>query len=76
MCLCKESKHVRFSVSGSCQFVYYCSKSCQLKSWKQHQVLCKAISQLVVERKVKIHKAGVYNTTLVPSESDQVVQLI
>ena len=67
--------HERFSVCGGCQSVYYCSRSCQLKGWKQHQVLCKAISQLVTERKEKMHKAGVYSTTLAPSERDEVVQL-
>ena len=46
-----------------------------MEEWKQHQVLCKAISQLVTERKEKMHKAGVYNTTLAPSERDEVVQL-
>ena len=76
VCLCKESKHERFSIFGGCQSVYYCSKSCQLKGWKQHQVFCKAISQLVTERKEKLHKAGVYKSALVPSERDQMIQLI
>ena len=76
VCLCKESKHERFSVCGGFQSVHYCSRSCQLKGWKQHQVLCKAISQLVSKRKEKIYKAGVYSATLAASERDQVVQLI
>ena len=76
MRLYKESKHERFSVCVGCRSVYYCSRSCQLKGWLQHQVLCKAISQLVIERKEKIHQAGVYGTTIAPSERDQVVQLI
>ena len=63
VCLCKKRKHERFRVCGGCQSVYYCSRSCQLKGWKQHQVLCKAISQLASKRKEKINKAGVYSTT-------------
>ena len=47
-----------------------------MKGWKQRQVFCKVISQLVTERTEKIHKAGVYSKTLAPSERDQVVQLI
>ena len=47
-----------------------------MNGWKQHQVFCKTVSQLVTERKKKIHKAGVYSTTLALSERDQVVQLI
>ena len=60
-----------FCVSGNGQSLYYCSKSCQLKEWKQHQVLCKTISQLITERKEKLHKADVYNTTLALPEKDQ-----
>ena len=56
--------------------MYYCSRNFHLKRWNQHQVLCKAISQLVTNRKEKIYKAGIYNTTLVPSERDKIIQLI
>ena len=66
MCLCEESKHERFSVCEGCPTVYYCTKSFQLEGWKHNQVLFKAISKLVTERKEKIDKAGVYNTALVP----------
>ena len=72
----KESKLERFSVCGGCQSVCYCSRNLQFKGWNQHQVLCKAISRLFTKSKENIHKAGVYNTTLVPSERDRVVQLI
>ena len=47
-----------------------------MKGWKQHQVLCKIISQLLIERKEKPHKAGVYNRTLALSDRDQVIELI
>ena len=49
-----------------CQSMYYCIRNCQLKRWKQHQVLCKAKSQLVTESKEKINQAGVYSTILAP----------
>ena len=72
MCPCKESKHERFSVCGG-----YPTKGFQLEGWKHHQVLFKAISQLVTERKEKIHKAGLDRLQhSIGTERDQVVQLI
>ena len=64
VCLCKESKHERFSVCGDCQSVYYSDRS------------CKTISKLVTERKEKIYKVCVYNITLTPSERSQIFQVI
>lgn len=70
VCFRKESKHVWFSVFGCCESMYYCSRTSQLKGWKQHQVVCEPISQLGTARKEKIHKTGIYNTILTLSERD------
>ena len=64
------------AVLTSLKCVYYCSKSCQLKWWKQRKTVCDAISKLKVDRKASVRKTGIYNRTLPPSEQDQVVQLI
>ena len=65
-----------FKLCANCHCVYYCGKSCQLKGWKQHKTVCHAINQLKVDRKASVYKTGIYNTTLPPSEQNQVVQLI
>ena len=33
---------------SSCQTVYYCGKTCQIRHWKDHKVLCGAIKSLAV----------------------------
>ena len=66
----------KFKKCANCQCVYYGSKSCQLKGWKQHKTVCDAISQLKVDRKSSVCKTSIYNKFLPPSEQDQVVQLI
>ena len=76
VCRVAESGVNKFKMCANCQCVYYCSKSCQLKGWKQHKTVCDAISQLKVDRKASVCKIGIYITNLPLSEQDQVVQLI
>ena len=76
MCRVAERGVNKIKMCANCQCVYYCSKSCQLEGWKQHETVCNAISQLKVDREASVCKTDVYNTNLSPSEQDQVVQLI
>ena len=76
VCRVAESGVNKFKMCANCQCVYYCSKSCQLKGWKQHKTVCDAISHLKVDRKASVCKIGIYITNLPLSEQDQVVQLI
>ena len=76
VCRVGEMDVDKFKMCANCQCVYYSSKSCQLKGWKQHKTVCDAISQLKVDRKSSVCKTSIYNKTLPPSEHDQVVQLI
>lgn len=34
----------RFKVCGGCKFVYFCSRSCQKKAWRQHKSVCTELS--------------------------------
>ena len=76
VCRVSERGADKFKICANCQCVYYYSKSYQLKGWKQHKTVCDAISQLKVNRKASVCKTDIYNTTLPPSEHDQVVHLI
>ena len=76
VCRVAERGVDKFKMCTNCQYVYYCNKSCQLKGWRQHKTVCDAINQLKVDRNASVCKAAIYNTTLSPSEQDQVVQLI
>ena len=53
MCRVPERGADNFQMCGNCQCLYYCSKSCQLKEWKQHETVCDGINQLKVDRKRK-----------------------
>ena len=74
VCRVAERGVDKFKMCANFQCVYYCSKSCQLKGWKQHKIVCNAISQLKVHWKASVCKTNIYNTALSPSEQDQVVQ--
>ena len=74
--ICRVAERGADKMCANCRCFYYCSKSCQLKMWKQHKTVCDAISQLKVDREASVCKTGIQNATLPPSEQDQVVQLI
>ena len=66
----------KFKMCAKSQRVYYSSKSCRLKRWKQHKITCDTITQLKDVKKASVCKSGIYNAALFPWERDQFVQLI
>jgi hypothetical protein len=54
---------------GKCHDIYYCSKSCQTKSWKAHKKVCAGVVDLnksttdIEEVKAPVAEAGVDNST-------------
>ena len=42
-CKKEEPEDVLFSRCAKCKMVYYCNKDCQVKGWKHHKRVCKAL---------------------------------
>lgn len=41
---CGESSVGKLRVCAACKVVYYCSRECQVASWKGHKLLCKPVA--------------------------------
>ena len=57
--------------------VRYCSRECQQKHWRDHRILCQAISSLAEQKyREDREKAGVFVSHLSPQEHARVVRLV
>ena len=65
-----------FKLCGECEAVWYCSKIFQRKHWTSHQVISKAISDLIVKQSKKVENIAVYNSFYTPKQRNQLVNLI
>ena len=54
----------------------FCGKNCQLRSWKDHKQVCKAISTFTAQRQEELFKRGSYTVNLFTKQKHQVTELI
>ena len=66
-----------FKQCSGCKTVRYCSRECQQKHWKNHRILCQAISSLAKQKyREDRGKAGEFVSHLSPHEHARVVGLV
>ena len=72
---CGGCPEVSFTCTG-CRSVQYCDKKCQKANWKEHQVLCNAISQLSKERDQNVDDLCSFISHVTPKVRRQIVDLV
>ena len=72
---CGVGPDVGFTCTG-CRSVQYCGKKCQKVDWKEHQVLCNAISKLSKERDENIDELCSFISHVTPKVRRQIVELV
>ena len=57
-------------------YVYFCGRESQLRSWTHHRTICTSIATLLGQHKEKTLKSGSYFTNLTPQGKKKVAELI
>ena len=61
---------------GLCRSVYYCSKDCQIVSWKYHKVVCQSIAQLATQQRENNNKRGSYVNNFTIKEQSEIADIV
>ena len=68
-----------FKSCSSCLTVKYCSKNCQLRHWKEHNVICKAINELSTKEYIEYTAKNInsiYPTHIKPDQRVSIAKLV
>ena len=59
-----------------CNNVAFCNKNCKQNGVEQHQKLCNSIKMLQDQKRKKLCKVGMFNTSLAPGQQNRIAGLV